>query len=362
MIKPRILITAATGNTGFPAALQLLKQGFRVRAMVRGRSDRSSLLQAAGAEVVIGDLADHLDLTNSLSDVQRVYFCPPWSNQMLFMGATFAATVRAARLESAVIMSQWLAGPEHPSFATRQIWLLDQVIRLVPGLAVTVVNPGWFADNYMQLLGMIAQLGIMPLPLGKGLNAPPSNEDIARVIAGALANPNAYGGKSFRPTGPSLMTPEEIAETFARVLKRPVRYLDIPDWIMLKALRAIGLPEFQQDQVRHYVRDYRNNAFGVCAPTTAVHDVAGCEPEDFETIVKRYVSERSEARPSTVNWLRALANFVRIPLTPATNFRRLQTIQEQPRPKTPKLAMDSLSWIASHDDSKLVDVTELRSL
>jgi uncharacterized protein YbjT (DUF2867 family) len=35
MTKPKILVTAAAGNTGRPTVLALLEQGFPVRALVR---------------------------------------------------------------------------------------------------------------------------------------------------------------------------------------------------------------------------------------------------------------------------------------------------------------------------------------
>lgn len=352
MMKPKILVTAAAGNTGFPAALQLLERGFPVRAFVRRKSGRSRALELAGAEVLLGDMADKGDVVRAMSGVQRAYFCPPWGPHALFTGVTFALAAHAANLESAVVMGQWLSSPDHPSFATRQTWLLDQLMPLIPRVAVTFVNPGWFADNYMQLLEPIAQLGVMPLPLGQGLNAPPSNEDIARVVVGALAHPEAHAGKTYRPTGPRLLTPGEIAATFGRVLRRRVRYLDIPDWMMLKALRAMGLPSFQQAQVRYYVQDYRRNTFAIGAPTDVVREVGGREPEDFETITRRYAAERPQARRNIPNLLRALVNFARIPLTPALDFERLQRMQEQPEPTKSCLAADSPAWLAAHQEAK----------
>jgi len=40
-------------------------------------------------------------------------------------------------------------------------------------------------------------------------NAPPSNEDIARVAVAALMDPARHAGKSYRPTGPELLGAEE---------------------------------------------------------------------------------------------------------------------------------------------------------
>ena len=66
------------------------------------------------------------------------------------------------------------------------------------------------------VMAPIAQLGLMPLPLGDGLNAPPSNEDIARVAAAMLADPAPHIGKSYRPTGPELLSPKDIAGIMAK--------------------------------------------------------------------------------------------------------------------------------------------------
>ena len=109
----------------------------------------------------------------------------------------------------------------------------------MPNVDVVTVNPGWFADNYMAALEPIAQFGMMPMPLGEGMNAPPSNEDITRVIVGALTNPAPHIGNTYRPTGPALLSPQDIAATFAKVLGRPVKYFDAPAGMFTKVARAL---------------------------------------------------------------------------------------------------------------------------
>jgi uncharacterized protein YbjT (DUF2867 family) len=80
------------------------------------------------------------------------------------------------------------------------------------------VDPGYFADNYLQLVPMAAQLGVLPTPTGAGRNAPPSNEDIARVAVGALLDPHRHDGRAYRPTGPTMLTGAEIAEAVGTAL------------------------------------------------------------------------------------------------------------------------------------------------
>ena len=59
MSKPRILITAANGHTGFPAAKELLNLGFDVRAMVRNPNGKGAKeLKHIGADIFVGDKKD----------------------------------------------------------------------------------------------------------------------------------------------------------------------------------------------------------------------------------------------------------------------------------------------------------------
>lgn len=357
MVKPRVLVTAAAGRTGLPTALQLLARGYPVRAMVRRLDARAERLRAAGAELAVGSLTDLADVERALRGVRRAYFCPPWGPDLLHVSETFALAGEEAGLESIVALSQWLASARHPSVETRALWLMERTLPRTSRAAVTIVNPGFFADNYMRLMEPVAQLGILPMSLGDGRNAPPSNEDIARVAAGALADPGRHGGKTYRPTGPALLSPVQIAEAFARVLGRRVRYLELPERMLRKALRVVGLSPFEQSQVPYYFEDYRRGAFAVNAPSDAVRQVGGVEPESFEATVRRYAAELPEARRSVAGQVRAMWTFTRILLTPPLDAARFERLQGHPPVAGSEYAMDSGAWLASHLPARAAAVT-----
>lgn len=348
MTKPRILVTSAAGNTGFQASRQLLAHGFPVRALVRREDHRSEALKALGAQVQVGNLQDIEDVRQALKDVQRAYFCAPLLRDALSASAIFASAAQERGLEVVVALSQWLADPRHPSIHTRETWLADKMFSWMPGVGAVTVNPGWFADNYMAALEPIAQFGMLPMPLGEGLNAPPSNEDIARVVVGALIDPARHIGKSYRPTGPTLLSPQDIAATYAKVLGRPVRYFNAPAGMFTKVARALNFPDFTIAQVLCYFDDYQRNAFAVGAPTQAVLEVTGKEPEGFETIVRRYVSRSPAAQRSASAMLRAVGAMMRIMFTPALKPKRFALSHEFPALAAPRLAVDSATWLASH--------------
>jgi NAD(P)H dehydrogenase (quinone) len=219
---------------------------------------------------------------------------------------------------------------------------------MASAVGVITINPGWFADNYMAALEPISQFGLMALPLGTGLNAPPSNGDIAKVIVGGLIDPAPYLGKTFRPTGPKLLSPEEIAFTFGKVLGRKVRYQNAPMALFLKFGKSIGVSDFILTQLYFFLQDYQRGSFGVGAPTDTVRDMGDSEPEDFETIVRHYVAKSAFAKRTMALRARAAWNLVWALMTPAPNLDALAERLNIPSIPHASLAADSLSWRASH--------------
>ena len=245
MQKPRILVTAATGRTGFPVALQLLERGFPVRAFVRRQGDRTQQLKQAGAELFVGNLLDFRDLHQALQGVQRAYYCPPFAPNLLHGAMLFALAAEDANLEIVALMSQWNPHAIHPSFTSREHWMANHLYRWMPSVDVIHINPGIFAFVYLLGLPMITNFGMLMAPFGEGRNAPPANEDIARVVVGVLTEPTPHIGKSYRPTGPELLSTEDMAAILSKILQRPVRYQDTSITMFAKAAKAMGFPDFE---------------------------------------------------------------------------------------------------------------------
>jgi len=348
MRKPLILVTGATGKTGAATIKQLLAQGYQVRALARRADERSARLKQAGAEVVVGSLEDATDLRTAMAGVQRAYYCPPLEPGTLRRAALFAAVALESKLEAVVVMSQWLADASHPAIHAREKWLSEKVFQWNPGLDVVTINPGFFADNYMLALEPIAHFGLMAMPLGDGLNAPPSNEDIARVIVGALVNPAPHIGKTYRPTGPKSLAPEEIAAVIGKVLGRKVKYRNVPINLFLKVAKSLKIDDFVIEELYWFLCDYQRNSFGVGAPTSAVLEVGGVEAEGFETTVRRYIA-RSAFRKRTIgSTFTAIHNLFAGLMTPAPSPESIAGRLKLPSLNHPSLAADSASWHALH--------------
>jgi uncharacterized protein YbjT (DUF2867 family) len=347
--KPTILVTGATGKTGAAVVSQLREADWPVRALVHSRDGRSERLERLGADVVQADLADYDAMRAALRGTSRAYFCPPIQPHMMQSAVTFALAAREERLESIVGLSQWLASPSHPSLTTRQHWLTDRLFELLPQTAVTIVNPGFFADlPYMAFMKYAALLGVYPIPAdGASRNAPPSTDDIARVCVAALIDPAQHAGKTYRPTGPELLSLDRMVEIIGEVLGRRVRRVRLPMWMFYKAARSDGYDPYSVLWMNHYFHELDSGTFAFNAPTGDVLAVTGREAESFETIVRRYVA-RPDMQRTFGNVARAAAQFMSVPFQPGLDPARYERQLELPQLRAPLFDMESDRWKLEH--------------
>ena len=345
MANPVILVTGASGKTGSAVVHQLLEQGQRARAVVRRLDSRSERLQKAGAEIVVADLYDPEQLLSAMRGAGRAYYCPPFHAHMIQSAVAFAVAAKQAQLESVVGLTQWLASPSHPAISTRQHWLVDQLFAMLPGIATTTVAPGFFASfPYLELIDYAALLGVYPMPVdGESRNAPPSDEDIARVAVAALLDPAKHAGKTYRPTGPEMISIHDMTRIMGRVIGRKVRHVKVPMWMFLKAARMGGVDELLLSELPYYIQDQNEGAFALGGTTDHVLALTGREPEDFETITRRYAAQ-PKAQRTVGNTLRAFGAFMTVPLRPGMNPAHYERQQGFPAPSAPRLAMQDAAW------------------
>ena len=293
MNEPLYAVTGAAGQTGQAAVQSLLERGASVRALVRGEDDRSATLATAGAEIAVVDLFDPRALEPALAGVSGVYLAVPGSDYMLEAVAAFLVAARNQEVQSVVYLSQWLAhhsaaapGPNHRSRVTRQSWHAEQLLDATD-MSVTHLIPGWFAANTLAGLPAVMQSGELRLPLGDGINVPPTNADIGRVAAGVLVDPALYAGQRLRPTSAAEIKPDDLAAALGSALGKPIPYVAIDNDEFVATIKAAGvIPDAVIDDIVLYADEYRAGTFAIDGPTNIVERVGGQPPEDPENFYR----------------------------------------------------------------------------
>jgi uncharacterized protein YbjT (DUF2867 family) len=349
MKRSPILVTGATGKIGGAVVRELLSRGLPVRAVVRVDDVRSQALERQGAETVVADLYDPNQMQRAMQGAVHAFYVPPFQPHMIHSAVAFADAAREARLEHVVQLSQWTSSPSHPAILTRQTWLVDRLFATLPGIAHTIVNPGMFADNFLRVMDFPALLGIYPVLSGTSKSAPVSNEDIARVVAAVLAEPDRHAGMRYRPTGPKLLSAQEMAGVIARVVGRRVRPVNMPIWMLAKAGRLQKSADpFELVCIRYYMRDHRQGAFELGGGVTdVVRELTGTPAEDFEATARRYAA-MPFARKTFSNCARAWLSFLVTPFYPGYDLARYEREHSFPTPTDARLTMDCDTWRREH--------------
>jgi uncharacterized protein YbjT (DUF2867 family) len=107
--------------------------------------------------------------------------------------------------------------------------------------------------------------------------------DIARVAAHALVDPG-HEGKAYGLSGPEAVSYAQVAETFSRVLGKPVKYVDLPPEQTKQAMLGMGMPAWLVDAL--LVLAAILAAGGGARVTDAVEKVGKAKPRTIEQFVR----------------------------------------------------------------------------
>src|SRR6267154_3297087 len=246
-----ILVTGAAGRVGAVGRTitkLLLRQGKAVRAMVRNEDDRAQALRDMGAEVVVGDLLDLDSMHKAIAGCETMYFGMSVSADYLAATVNVAAVAKHHGVKAFINMSQMTlsqmsitettASPQH-----KLQWLAEQALGW-SGLPVVHVRPTVFLEGFFLMLTSesVANSNLIRLPFGEGKTSPISADDVARVVAALLVNPQPHIGKIYELTGPQSENMNFFAQEYSKALGRTITFQDIPVGPWRDGLLELGLP------------------------------------------------------------------------------------------------------------------------
>ena len=229
-----VLITAAAGDTGRPTVANLLKKGFRVRALVRRDDARAQQLRDLGADVMLGDMASLRDMRIAMQGVQMAYFCYPLQEGLVESAVIFAQAAKEAQLKLIVNMSHKQSRPYARSKATQNHWLSEQIFEW-SGIPSVHLRVTFFAEWLLYISPMI-RYGRYLMPYNKESRfAPLAAADTGAMIAGIMEQPAAYVNRALALHGPVEFSHEELAAEVGRVLGKNLPYEHVTVSVFLEA-------------------------------------------------------------------------------------------------------------------------------
>jgi uncharacterized protein YbjT (DUF2867 family) len=234
-MKPLILVTGATGNTGTGLVPALLAQGARVRALVHTAA-KAEALRRQGAEVVVADLGDPASLAPAVAGVDRIYLCLFNGPDQARHGKNLIAAAKAAGRPHVVHHN---ASGSDQSRIIRQVHEVEEALR-ASGLPFTFLKPTFYLQNMMMAIQSVIAQGAIYLPMKLGRMAMTDVRDIVDVAARVLIE-DGHQGKTYTLTTPETFTIAEFAAALGKELRRPLQYVDVPPAAARESMVGMGM-------------------------------------------------------------------------------------------------------------------------
>ena len=228
-----IVVTGATGQQGGAVVRSLITRGWKVRALVRNPEKLAAQQLAKGnVELVQGDLFTPSSLDKALNGAYGVFSVQTFAEKgiagEIIQGRLLAEAAHRAQIQHFVYTSVGAAERDNgiPSFESK--WQIEKYIRAL-NLPATIIRPVFFMENFERYFGApIKQQQKIILPVHPQTCLQMiATEDIGTFVALAFEQPSSFLGKALEIAGDELsMT--EIAETFSRVMQRPIQFVEQP--------------------------------------------------------------------------------------------------------------------------------------
>ncbi|MFB4317794.1 NAD(P)H-binding protein [Actinomadura sp. 21ATH] len=222
-------VTAATGHVGGYAAHGLLRAGHHVRVMGRDHA-RLKELEAAGADVLVGDLADQGYVEDVFADVDGALLivpprpaAPDFPRYQRRIARVYASAAERTGLRHAAFISTKGADDGRVGGLIAGHAAIESIFNQVDGLNVVHVQPPSFFEILYYFLGPLRERAVLSSPLGTdAILQLVSARDVAAVAVRLLGDLH-FRGVSAAPVHPIRpMTMREIATLLGEHLDRPV--------------------------------------------------------------------------------------------------------------------------------------------
>jgi uncharacterized protein YbjT (DUF2867 family) len=258
-------IAGVTGHTGTVVADSLLVKGQSIRVIVRDEHKGASW-QGRGAEVAVASLDDDAALARALSGANGAYvLLPPDATTTDFFGSR-------ARMIEAIGRAAINAGLPHLVFLSsigahvpeghgpiRAPYLAERSFEQL-GMATTFVRAAYFLENYGAALPAATGNGVLPSFLPADFShAVVTTTDIGRTAAQALLD-GPRGRRIIELSGPTDVTPADVAATLAELLGRSVKVIEAPLDAIVPTFVSFGMSQHMAEIYREMYAGFMGGA------------------------------------------------------------------------------------------------------
>ena len=265
-----IAVTGASGGVGGFVARNLAARQLPQRLIVRTPSKAPKLPHS---EVHQASYSDHAAASAALKGVHTLLMVSASeSEKRLNQHRSFVDAAVKAGVRHIVYTSYIAAAPDAVFTIARDHYVTEEYIKS-SGMRWTFLRDNSYIDFMESLVGAD---GVIRGPAGSGRVSIVAREDVARLAAAVLADPDQHAGVTYDVTGREALSMSDIAEIISAVRGRDVRFHNETVEEAYASRANYGVPDWQVDA---WVSTYVAIESNVMAPVSnAIQSVTGCAP------------------------------------------------------------------------------------
>lgn len=216
----KVLVTGGTGNVGSGVVTELLKRGAEVRVLVRKQPEAGKL--PAGVEVAVGDLLDPVSLEKAMQGVDKLFLLNAVVPDELTQALIAYGVAKRIGIKHVTYLSVFKVDEfrDVPHFASKLA--VESALREY-GVPYTILRPGYYIQNDINLKDALSGAGVYPMPIGIAGIATADVRDIAEVAAISLTE-GGHEHQTYDIVGPTLISGPGNAALWGKLLGKEIKY------------------------------------------------------------------------------------------------------------------------------------------
>lgn len=245
----KITTTGSLGNVAKPLVQDLIAAGHEV-TVITTQAERKIEIEALGARAAIGSISDPGFLTHAFTGADAVYVMMPPAMGPVNMiqnienaGHAYAQAIDAASVKRVVMLSSVGADAAEGTGPVQGVNRVEQILRQLNGVNVTVLRSGFFYVNFLRDIPLIKNKNLFGNNYsGDDQLALTHPKDIAEAVAVELQSEG--NGYEVKYIVSDISTGNKIASLFGQAIGKPdLAWTEIPDEQLKQGMLAGGLPE-----------------------------------------------------------------------------------------------------------------------
>ena len=289
-MSQQILITGASGGLGGGVLDTLLKLLPADRLVALGRkAEQMERFAAKGVEVRIADFDDAPATEKAIAGIHSVYLVPTAAPNRLEQHQRVIDTAKRAGVKHSFYSSVIHHGEIGHGAVISDHQATEAMIQ-ASGIPHTFIRNSIYLDVLPMLLGNAAGTGVFAYPDASAGVSLAARADMAEATAKIIATPALHGRP--HPLSPAkAVFYSDIADTYGRVIGKPVKHVDCTVAEHQAALIAGGMPEYVAPFLAAMARGLAEGV--IREPNNEMQELLDREPINAEAFLR--------AIPSTVN-------------------------------------------------------------